>query len=190
MCPHEEDNFGRRTRKSGRKGNDVQRGKCEKPPKQVSSWSFVLSIILSFTPYQEAAPHFSSTSSRISFDTPGYLIRKWQYQGIGQMSLKSEAQNWDEVVVCPGTWLSKYFLAMLGNTLLCLDLNYALPGLDRSEDVMKRKGEGRYHEASDHRVDFKLNRSLMPLQERGTTQHPRHSKSRMLQDQDRRQQSA
>lgn len=82
------------------------------------------------------------------------------------------------------------FFAMLGNTLLCLIPNQALSDFDRSEDVIDSKREGRYHEASAHIADFKLNRSLMPLQERGTHQHPRHSNFRVLQDQDRCQHSA
>ena len=83
-----------------------------------------------------------------------------------------EAQNLDEDVVCPGTWLSKYLLAMLRNTLLCVNLDCALPDLDRSEDVMKRKRGGRYHEASAHIADFKLNRSPMPLQKMGDEPAP------------------
>ena len=50
------------------------------------------------------------------------------------------------------------------NTLLCPNPNKGLPDLNRSEYVIKRKREGRYHEATAHIADYKLNSSLMPLQ--------------------------
>lgn len=67
---------------------------------------------------------------------------------------------------------------MSRKTLLCLNTYQALPDIDRPEDVMKPKREGRYHEASVDITNFKLNLSLRLFQETGhTEQRPQHPSS-------------